>query len=122
MLELVMHLGRGAKASALFSTRVEGAQDDDGTHVLKLQNAALFTNYIGLKKQIEALSRTAETLVLDMRNAQIVDHTVLEKLKHTVADWERTGKCLTIIGLEDHKTASDHDLAARWKSRATSAG
>jgi MFS superfamily sulfate permease-like transporter len=121
LLELVMHIGRGAEASTLFSTRCE-AQESDGTHVLKVQNAVLFTNYIGLKKRIEGLSKTAEALVLDMRNAQIVDHTALEKLKHTVADWERTGKSLTIVGLEDHKTASAHDLAARWKSRAPSVG
>jgi MFS superfamily sulfate permease-like transporter len=121
VLELVMHLGRGAQPASLFSTRVE-AQEADGTPVLKVQCAMLFTNYIGLKKRIEQLSQSVQALVLDLRDAHVVDHTVLEKLKHTVADWERTGKTLTIVGLEQHKTASAHDLAARWKSRAPSAG
>jgi MFS superfamily sulfate permease-like transporter len=120
VLELAMHLGRGAKARSLFSTRVD-SQAADGTHILRVQNSVLFTNYIGLKKHIEELAKTNEKLVLDFGEAPLVDHTVLEKLHHQVADWQRLGKTLTIIGLEDHKTASAHDLAARWK-RAPSAG
>jgi MFS superfamily sulfate permease-like transporter len=121
VLELVIHLGRGAKASSLFSTHVH-SEDDNGTQVLKVQSSAIFTNYIGLKKRIEQISSSTETLVLDLQDAQLVDHTVLEKLHHQVADWQRIGKSFTIIGLDHHKTASDHDLAARWKSRASGTG
>lgn len=118
LLELLIHFGRGARLATLFKTHAE-TLDAEGQSVLKVTNSALFTNYIGLKKRIEGLSQKVESLVLDLRETQLVDHTVLEKLHHLELEWERLGKRLIIVGLEDHKTASDHHAASRWKARAS---
>jgi MFS superfamily sulfate permease-like transporter len=115
LLEVIIHLLRGAKPSGLFKTEAE-THDAEGQTVLKVHSAALFTNYIGLKKRIEALSHV-DCLVLDFGSTQLVDHTVLEKLQHQVLEWDRLGKRLSIVGLEGHKTASDHEAASRWKAR-----
>jgi MFS superfamily sulfate permease-like transporter len=119
LLEVIIHLGRGASPASLFKTHAESS-DAEGQTVLKVSKSALFTNYIGLKKRIETLSISVDTLVLDFGNTQLVDHTVLEKLHHQVLEWQRVGKSLTIVGLDDHKTASAHEAAARWKARAPS--
>lgn len=116
LLEMIIHLGRGASPASLFKTHAE-SEADQGQTVLRVSKSALFTNYIGLKKRIEALSNSVDTLVLDFGNTQLVDHTVLEKLHHQVLEWQRLGKTLTIVGLEGHKTASAHEAASRWKTR-----
>jgi MFS superfamily sulfate permease-like transporter len=120
VLEVIIHLGRGAHPASMFKTHAE-AIDTEGQPVLKVTNSALFTNYIGLKKRIESLSKNVDALVLDLADTQLVDHTVLEKLGHLVLEWERVGKRLTIVGLEGHKTASAHSAAARWKARVPGA-
>jgi MFS superfamily sulfate permease-like transporter len=119
LLEVLIHLLRGASPSALFKTQAE-THDAEGQTVLKVRNAALFTNYIGLKRRIEVLAQSVDTLVLDFGSSQLVDHTVLEKLQHQVLEWNRLGKRLSIVGLDEHKTASDHEAASRWKARVPS--
>jgi anti-anti-sigma regulatory factor len=59
--------------------------------------------------------------VIDLQDAHVVDHTVLEKLHHMVDEWQRIGKSLTIRGLDGHTKASGHELSVRWKRDPSSA-
>jgi hypothetical protein len=45
----------------------------------------------------------------------VVDHTVLDKLHGIANRW--SDRELIITGLDDHKAASDHELAARRRLR-----
>ncbi len=115
VLEVAMHLYRGAPISQLFHAHTETIEEEGGQRVLMIRRAAMFTNYIGLKRRILEGAGDAQCFVVDLGDTRIVDHTVLEKLHHLVDEWARLGKTLTIRGLDDHETASPHELAARWK-------
>ena len=115
VLEVVMHVVRGAPLSGLFRAHAEAHDDEAGQRVIRVTRAVSFTNYIGLKHQIQTLTAGADAVVLDLEHASVVDHTVLERLNHLVAEWQRLGRTLSIRGLESHRPASAHELAARWK-------
>jgi MFS superfamily sulfate permease-like transporter len=116
LLEVLLHVARGAAPGTLF--RLKTSVHSDGSHcVLKVHGPAMFTNYLELKRKIRAMAQKPVGLVIDLGDARLVDHTVLEKLHQLVAEWERVGKTLTIRGLEAYRTASAHALSARWKPR-----
>jgi len=115
LLEVAMHLSRGAPIRELFYSQADTYEEEGGQRVLVIRRAAMFTNYIGLKRRIQEEAGESTSFVVDLGATHVVDHTVLEKLHHLVEDWARVGKTLTIRGLDDHKTASTHHLAARWK-------
>ncbi len=114
VLELTMHIARGAPISRLFRAHAE-AHHEDGTCVIRVQHALTFINYIGLKQRLLSLTEGADIVVLDLERTSVVDHTVLARLHHLVDEWQRLGRDLTIRGLESHRPASTHEHAARWK-------
>lgn len=110
LLKLVIHVKNGAPLRTLFTPEIETHQDGK-VMVLCIRGAAVFTNYLGLRRQVERAQ--AALLVIDFSHARLVDHTVLEKLYHLVDDWTRTGRRLIIHGLSSLEPASAHALAAR---------
>lgn len=114
VLEVSMQVSRGASLAGLFKSHAHH-HEGDSERVVKVSSPVMFTNYIGLKRRILDIAGEAESVVVDLEDAHLVDHTALEKLHHLVDEWERLGKTLTIRGLDDHKQASTHELAARWK-------
>ena len=77
----------------------------------------MFSNYLKLSRKLASLDGHA-TVVLDLGDTRFVDHTVMEKLHHLREDWERDGRELRVIGLEEHEALSSHPLAARRKRTA----
>jgi anti-anti-sigma regulatory factor len=98
----------------MFSATTQTSEDGD-RRVIRVQKAAVFTNYLSLKRTIETAMNESGHVVVDLGQTTLVDHTVLEKLHYLAEDWQRAGKKLTIRGLEEHKPASTHELATRWK-------
>ena len=62
-----------------------------------------------------AVEPSVKKVIIDFENAWVVDHTVLEKLHGIERAW--TDRKLIMIGLDDHRPMSSHELAARRKSR-----
>jgi MFS superfamily sulfate permease-like transporter len=114
MLEVVLQLSRGAVLAGLFRSHAEHL-DHEGARIVKISSVVMFTNYIGLKRRILDIAGEAESVVLDLEDTKLIDHTALEKLHQLVAEWERLGRTLVIRGLHDHKQASPHELSSRWK-------
>jgi MFS superfamily sulfate permease-like transporter len=114
VLEVVLQLSRGAALSGLFHSHAE-PHDHEGARIVKVSSVVMFTNFIGLKRRILDMAGEADSVILDLENAKLIDHTALEKLHQLVSEWERLGKSLTIRGLDDHKQASSHELSSRWK-------
>jgi hypothetical protein len=54
-------------------------------------------------------------VVIDLSDACLVDHTVLEKLHLTSNEW--VDRTLELRGLEGHRPRSSHHLAVRLKVR-----
>lgn len=76
---------------------------------LEVHDAAIFTNYRGLRRRLTQVDPEVRTVKVDFSKAWVVDHTVLAKLTQTSDD----GTVLT--GLDEHAPMSSHELAARHK-------
>ena len=121
LLKLVLHLRHGAPLRGLFSTRIEEEVIDESTLRFKVYDAAIFSNYLSLKKRIDAVPATIKTLQLDLEGTRLVDHTVIEKLHHMAEDWQRQGRSLDLLGLDEHEPLANHQLSARRKTVSATA-
>ena len=114
ILKLLLHIKNGAPLKSLFRVVVtEKTNGDELT--LVIHDAAIFTNYLGLKKRLSKVPKGIKRVVLDFEYAWVVDHTVLHKL-HSIARDSRDFE-LVLSGLDNHTATSDHELAARRKRR-----
>ncbi len=108
VLKLILHIARGVSVTSLFNakTSVEG-------HTITVQGAAVFSNFIKVKKQILKFPYHAN-VVFDVRKCKLVDHSVIESLHHLKEDFENEGGHLEILGIEEFRPVggSKHKLTA----------
>ncbi|HEX8699725.1 MAG TPA: SulP family inorganic anion transporter [Myxococcaceae bacterium] len=116
-LKTVVHLFNGAPPVSLFRPEIE-TQQRDGTVVLRVRHAAVFTNYLIIKKHLMKLDG-AKHVELDLSNARLVDHTTMERLHELEHEFAQQGRHLRLLGLEEHHSLSRHPLAARKKAGTT---
>jgi MFS superfamily sulfate permease-like transporter len=119
VLKLAIHLVNGCPLSGFLKSDVE-AVERDGTMVLLVRRAAVFTNWLGLRKAILAAGTDRDAVVLDLSRAKLVDHSVMEKLHELGDEFTARGKRLEVIGLAEHVALSSHPYAARRAGRGTS--
>jgi len=110
--KLIMHLVRGAPLSVLFKPSVVTHEVDANTVRLEVKKAAIFSNYIGLKRHIMSVD-PRKNVVIDLSGAKLVDHSVMEYLHELTGDFARQGRSFTVTGLEQHRPYSDHPFAGR---------
>ncbi len=114
LLKVAIHLKNGARLRSLFRAIVE-EERNGGELLLRVHEAAIYTNFLGIKRRLQNLDDSIHTVVIDFENAWVVDHTVLDKL-HTIGrSW--TSRRLDLIGLDGHEPSSHHHLAARRRPR-----
>lgn len=81
---------------------------------IRVRSAAAFSNWLSLKASI--LRETANNaVILDLSQACLVDHSIMEKLHDLERDLASGDHPMTIVGLEDHRPVSNHPKAARKK-------
>ncbi len=114
LTKLVIHLVNGAPFGSLLRPRVQ-RQDHDDEIVIRVHGAAVFTNYLGIRQQLDEARALARPVRLDLSETTLVDHTVLERLHHLATDWREANLSLRIVGLEQHRGLSSHHLSARKK-------
>lgn len=120
LVELLFHLFGGAPLTTLFRSIV--SKEENGEQVLiRPENAAVFTNYLGFKKYIETLP-AGKDVVIDFSGSVMVDHTFMEQLHHFEERYHRAGGSVRIEGLDHLHPVSTHPLAARRLLRRVSAG
>lgn len=115
LLKAILHLWTGAPLSRFFSAVVEEHHQGD-TMRLVVHDAAIFTNYLGLKRRLVSLPAGVTRVIVDFDRAWVVDHTVLAKLDGLARTW--SDRTLELVGLDGHQAASSHPLASRKKLRA----
>lgn len=113
--KLMINLVRGAPLGATFRPRFTAREPDARTTVLAVREAAVFSNFIGLKRAIDKLPPTRD-VVIDFSATRLVDHSTMERLADLSRDFENEGRTLTIVGLEHHAATSHHPLAARRRA------
>lgn len=80
---------------------------------IEVSGAAVFSNFIGIKKAI--LEHSYESrITLDVTACKYIDHTVIENLHHMKDDFIVEGGDIEIIGIDEFKSAtgSNHKFAA----------
>lgn len=120
-LKFVSHLWHGAPILGMFKADIDVVHEGDATSVVVVKNAAVFSNWLGLRAAIVRAADDRDTVVLDLSRTRLVDHSTMEKLHELETEFDERGKSLTLIGLDDHRPLSRHPLAAR-KATPSSAG
>jgi MFS superfamily sulfate permease-like transporter len=116
LAEFAIHLVRGVRFNNLFKIHLVMEQRDSGEHLIGLTGAAIFSNYIPLKSELEGVER-GKNIILQLNNAYMLDHTVMEYLHDFKNSYEaHAGRC-TFIGMEYHDAYSAHPLAVRKMKR-----
>lgn len=111
--KIIMHIARGAPIRALFRAKVEvDADTNPAATIVKVHDAAIFSNWLALKKLLTGLDRERDVIV-DLSSTRLVDHTVMTKFEELRGDIEANGHQLRLIGLDAHEAASKHPHAAR---------
>jgi MFS superfamily sulfate permease-like transporter len=116
-IKIAFHLWHGAPLSGIWKSDIEIAYDDNEKPVLNVRRAAVFTNWLGLKRVIFKTAADHDTITLDLSDTRLVDHSVMEKLHELQHEFEVQDKCLVVVGLDNHQPLSAHPQAARKYSR-----
>ncbi len=110
--KIVLHVLRGVDLGQLFRISFQIEQTDADTWHVRIDGAAIFSNFLGLKTALADLP-PGKKVVFDLTHADFIDHTVMEFLHEFCEDYERRGGHCEFHGLELHEAASAHPLAAR---------
>ncbi len=111
VVKLIIHMANGVPLKSLFKPFLTINQNGDD-YQIDVEHSAIFSNYIGLKKQIERLP-PGKNITMDFTNVKLVDHTVMEHLHEMAERYESQGGKFYIVGLHQHKPLSDHPHSTR---------
>jgi MFS superfamily sulfate permease-like transporter len=115
LTKFAIHMLRGVRLNNLFKIHFM-IESRDGTIVVAIVGAAIFSNFMSLKTALANLEN-GKTVIFQLNNAYLIDHTVMEFLHDFQHNYERqSGKC-RFLGMEYHDTFSEHPLAVRRMKR-----
>ncbi|HJL05891.1 MAG TPA: SulP family inorganic anion transporter [Polyangiaceae bacterium LLY-WYZ-15_(1-7)] len=106
--KLALHVANGAPLRALVGPdlEVEGS-------TLRVRGAAVFSGWPRFRDAIDAARQTQGAIIVDLSEARLVDHTVLQRL-----ETRRERGDLEWVGLDGHRTLGAHPLATRVRRPA----
>jgi len=114
-VKFLIHIWNGAPLRSLFKPQVS-VTEREGNATILVRDAAIFSNWIPLKRRIEKIGLTGQkNVILDLSETKLVDHTVMSKLIELEKDFEACNLKLEVRGLDDHRKLSQHECAARKK-------
>lgn len=113
-MKFFIHILNGVPMKSFFKAYLDIEPVSEDTVKIRASESAVFSNWIPFKRQIEHIGLVQrKNLVVDISDAKLVDHTVMEKLHEMQAEMEAEGLRLEIVGLEQHQALSEHGAAAR---------
>jgi MFS superfamily sulfate permease-like transporter len=111
-IKLLFHVGRGVPLTNLLSMSYRLEQQQADKWVIKISGAAIFSNLIGLKSELTKIA-DGKTVIVDVFDAKLIDHTVMEFIDRYREDYCNRGGYCEIHGLSEQEAYSDHKLSAR---------
>lgn len=120
VLKMIIHVANGVPLKSLFKPDIEVQEIDDNTSLIVAKESAVFSNWIPFRRQIEQIGLVQHrNLVLDVSDAQLVDHSVMEKLEEMQRDFEQEGLSFEVRGLDVLQPFTSNSHAARKRGLAT---
>lgn len=120
ILKMIIHVSNGVPLKSLFKPYLEVQDVSADTSMIIARQSAVFSNWIPFRRQIEQVGLVQRrNLVIDVSNAQLVDHSVMEKLEEMQRDFEQEGLSFEVRGLDTLQPLSADSHAARKRGLAT---
>ena len=110
--KLLIHRARGVSFRDMLRISYHLERQDAAVWVYRVSGSAVFSNFISLQSEVAALP-AGGTVVFDLSEAYLIDHTVMELIDRFRQDCAAGGGRCEIHGLERHEAYSEHGLAAR---------
>ena len=114
-VKAAFHIWNGAPIRSLFTPNFEITEPDETTTLIRVKNSAVFSTWIALRRKLLSIE-SHRSVVLDLSETRLVDHTVMEKLHELEKDFEQKHRKLVIQGLESHRGLSEHPHSAQRRS------
>ncbi|TWU03216.1 SulP family inorganic anion transporter [Neorhodopirellula pilleata] len=112
--KFAIHCYNGVSPRSWFVPDLDIHQDSPDHVSVRASQSAVFSNWISFRRQLVNASLThGMNCTLDFTNTHLVDHSVMENLHELQDEFHRGGLKLDVIGLENHKSLSDHPMATR---------
>ncbi len=112
LVKILFHMWNGVPAKALMRPEAAVELTATGQPVLRIRQAAVFTNWLPLQKRIASM-RAYPSVSVDLSQTCLVDHTVMKKLQEVANDWKLENRELLVTGLEQHRPLSRHPHSVR---------
>ncbi len=113
LFKMIIHIINGVPFKSIFKPFLTiNVSADQNLYTIDVAHSAVFSNYIGMKKQLEKLPPGKNVLV-DFTGVKLIDHTVMEQINQMARRYEEDGGEFEIIGLENHTALSKHPFATR---------
>ncbi|MEQ9403619.1 MAG: SulP family inorganic anion transporter [Cyclobacteriaceae bacterium] len=113
IMKFIIHLIYGAPLKYLFRTKFDYEEEPKtSTGIIHLHHAALFSNYLSLKKEIQS-HHDKDHLIIDFQGVNLIDHTFRTHIHELMDEWETEGKKIELTNKDHLVPVSDHPLAAR---------
>ncbi|MCK9396138.1 MAG: SulP family inorganic anion transporter [Methylobacter sp.] len=111
-----IHMLRGVRPNNLFKIHFIIEPKDADSVVVSIVGSAIFSNFMSLKTALANLEN-GKTVIFQLNNAYLIDHTVMEFIHDFQHDYEGQGGQCKFFGMEYHDTFSEHPLAVRRMKR-----
>jgi len=116
LAKFTIHMLRGVRPNNLFKIHFVIEPKGADSVVVSIVGAAIFSNFMSLKTALANLEK-GKTVIFQLNNAYLIDHTVMEFIHDFQHNYEgQCGQC-KFFGMEYHDTFSEHPLAVRRMKR-----
>ena len=110
--KLVIHWLRGVPPKNMLQISYRVERKDGDTWIFRVSGSAIFSNFVALKTEVSEVP-DGKTVIFDLSDAYLIDHTVMELIDRFRQDYiEHGGRC-EIEGLDRQTPFAEHVLAAR---------
>ncbi len=114
--KFAIHMLRGVRPNNLFKIHFVIEPKNADSVVVSIVGSALFSNFMSLKTALANLEN-GRTVIFQLNNAYLIDHTVMEFIHDFQHNYESHGGKCQFFGMEYHDTFSSHPLAVRRMRR-----